>query len=105
MTFLVFRTMTPRIVDGGAFPENFSYDADIMNILPLFDEHELTLPLSKRRFLSYEEINAPSIASKKDMEENPFHLRSGFYLRSERIERERYFCGHQGKKGEVERAL
>ena len=84
--------------DGGAFPENFSYDADIMNILPLLDEHELTLPLSKRRFLSYEEINAPSIASKKDMEENPFHLRSGFYLRSNVLNERGIFAVNKERK-------
>ena len=73
---------------GGAFDEKFSYDSDIMNSLANFDEQELNdldcgeLSLSHRRFSSYEEINAPSIASKKDMEENPFHKRSGFYLRS-----------------------
>ena len=59
-----------------------------MNSLANFDEQELNdldcgeLSLSHRRFSSYEEINAPSIASKKDIEENPFHKRSGFYLRS-----------------------
>jgi len=73
---------------GGAFDEKFSYDSDIMNSLANFDEQELNdlncgeLQLSHRRFSSYEEINTPSIASKKDMEENPFHKRSGFYLRS-----------------------
>jgi len=73
---------------GGAVDEKFSYDSDIMNSLAFFDEQELNilncgeLPLSNRRFSCYEEINAPSIASKKDMEENPFHKRSGFYLRS-----------------------
>ena len=69
-----------------------------MNILPLFDEHELTLPLSKRRFLSYEEINAPSIASKKDMEENPFHLRSGFYLRSNVLNERGIFAVNKERK-------
>ena len=84
---------------NGMFDSKFSYDSADECDAAFIDHHdfdlnegELPIPISRRRYSFYEEINAPLIASSSDMEENPFHKRSGFFLHSRVLNERGYFA-------------